>query len=148
MLFVNFNGHLMSVVNFKLVQITINIGYLEKSCGSLEQYISKLTNRNDGSAASSGHLLTLKDQVFRLVSLLSSSGMVAYLETGDILYGSQSYQILMSRWLIDSNYEAHLGIVVEATAKKSLGWQFSKSAWQIWDKLKHIFCMKGGQALP
>uniref|UniRef100_A0A915BPH7 Exocyst complex component n=2 Tax=Parascaris univalens TaxID=6257 RepID=A0A915BPH7_PARUN len=70
-LLARWSGSLKSFVASKrrtlvqLVQITINIGYLEKSCGSLEQYISKLTNRNDGSAASSGHLLTLKDQVFR-----------------------------------------------------------------------------------
>ncbi|VDK54114.1 unnamed protein product [Gongylonema pulchrum] len=49
----------------QLVQITINIGYLEKSCDSLEHYISKLTNRNNGSGSTTGHLVTLKDQVFR-----------------------------------------------------------------------------------
>ncbi|VDK43756.1 unnamed protein product [Anisakis simplex] len=72
-LLARWSGSLKSFVASKrrtlvqLVQITINIGYLEKSCGSLEQYISKLTSRNDGSisTASSGHLLTLKDQVFR-----------------------------------------------------------------------------------
>jgi hypothetical protein len=50
----------------QLVQITINMGYLEKSCDSLEQYISKQTNRGESSTSGGGgHLLALKDQVFR-----------------------------------------------------------------------------------
>lgn len=49
----------------QLVQITINIGYLEKTCESLEHYISKLTNASNNSGNSTGHLVTLKDQVFR-----------------------------------------------------------------------------------
>jgi len=44
----------------QLVQITINMGYLERSCEFLERYITELTNRGEGS-----HLVTLKDQVFR-----------------------------------------------------------------------------------
>ncbi|VDD94048.1 unnamed protein product [Enterobius vermicularis] len=49
----------------QLVQITINIGYMEKSCESLENFICKITNGDGESVASSGHLVTLKDQVFR-----------------------------------------------------------------------------------
>lgn len=47
------------------MQITINIGYMEKSCESLENFICKITNGDGESVASSGHLVTLKDQVFR-----------------------------------------------------------------------------------
>ncbi|VDN58698.1 unnamed protein product [Dracunculus medinensis] len=65
-LLARWSGSLKSFVFlFQLVQITINIGYLEKSCESLEHYISKLTNRNNTSGITSGHLVTLKDQVFR-----------------------------------------------------------------------------------
>ncbi|MFH4980881.1 hypothetical protein AB6A40_007590 [Gnathostoma spinigerum] len=49
----------------QLVQITINIGYLEKSCESLEHYITRLTNKEGASFSPSVHLITLKDQVFR-----------------------------------------------------------------------------------
>ncbi|VDN08177.1 unnamed protein product [Thelazia callipaeda] len=70
-LLARWSGSLKSFVSTKkrtliqLVQITINIGYLEKSCESLEHYISKLTNRNNGSSTTTGHLVTLKDRVFR-----------------------------------------------------------------------------------
>uniref|UniRef100_A0A7E4VMA7 Exocyst complex component n=1 Tax=Panagrellus redivivus TaxID=6233 RepID=A0A7E4VMA7_PANRE len=43
----------------QLVQITINMGYLERSCEFLERYITELTKRGEGS-----HLVTLKHQVF------------------------------------------------------------------------------------
>ncbi|KAL3981604.1 Exocyst complex subunit Sec15-like family protein [Acanthocheilonema viteae] len=49
----------------QLIQITINIGYLEKTCESLEHYISKLTNASNGPGSTAGHLVALKDQVFR-----------------------------------------------------------------------------------
>ncbi|KAI1724168.1 exocyst complex subunit sec15-like domain-containing protein [Ditylenchus destructor] len=48
----------------QLIQITINMGYLERSCENLETYISKIVNQGDASTES-GHLLTLKNQVFR-----------------------------------------------------------------------------------
>ncbi|CAD5234522.1 unnamed protein product [Bursaphelenchus xylophilus] len=48
----------------QLVQITINMGYLEKSCESLERYITKITSKGDGSSTSSSHLEPLKSQVF------------------------------------------------------------------------------------
>ena len=44
----------------QLVQITINMGHLERSCEYLEKYITELTNRGEGS-----HLVTLNEQVFR-----------------------------------------------------------------------------------
>uniref|UniRef100_A0A914VGU5 Exocyst complex component n=1 Tax=Plectus sambesii TaxID=2011161 RepID=A0A914VGU5_9BILA len=53
----------------QLVQITINVGYLEKSCESLEQYISKLTSEGEGGG-STGHLVRLKEDVFRVRLLL------------------------------------------------------------------------------
>ncbi|TKR80499.1 hypothetical protein L596_014566 [Steinernema carpocapsae] len=48
----------------QLIQITINIGYLEKSCETLENYITKMTNRGDSVGAQS-HLVMLKKDVFR-----------------------------------------------------------------------------------
>uniref|UniRef100_A0A0N5ALF3 Exocyst complex component n=1 Tax=Syphacia muris TaxID=451379 RepID=A0A0N5ALF3_9BILA len=70
-LLARWSGSLKSFVTSKnrtlvqLVQITINISYMEKSCESLESFISKITNGDDGSVTGSGHLVTLKDQVFR-----------------------------------------------------------------------------------
>uniref|UniRef100_A0A1I8ATR9 Exocyst complex component n=1 Tax=Steinernema glaseri TaxID=37863 RepID=A0A1I8ATR9_9BILA len=48
----------------QLIQITINIGYLEKSCETMEHFITKMTNRGDSVGAQS-HLVTLKKDVFR-----------------------------------------------------------------------------------
>lgn len=53
----------MPFKNFQLVQITINMGYLEKSCEFLEKYITEITHRGEGGG-SSGHLVTLKGQIF------------------------------------------------------------------------------------
>ncbi|CAD5229233.1 unnamed protein product [Bursaphelenchus okinawaensis] len=47
----------------QLVQITINMGYLEKSCENLERYITKISNKGETSTSSS-HLEPLKSQVF------------------------------------------------------------------------------------
>ncbi|KAI6173520.1 SEC-15 protein [Aphelenchoides besseyi] len=49
----------------QLVQITINVGYLEKSCDSLERYISKITSQGDAVGGGSSHLVTLNDHVFQ-----------------------------------------------------------------------------------
>ena len=64
----------------QLIQITVNIGYLEKSCEYLERYITEIVNEGYGRAdnasssigggifgddAGEGHLITLKNQVFR-----------------------------------------------------------------------------------
>ncbi|KJH51420.1 hypothetical protein DICVIV_02434 [Dictyocaulus viviparus] len=49
----------------QLVQITINIGYLEKSCESLGVYITKLTNGSDINVSMTGHQLSLTERVFR-----------------------------------------------------------------------------------
>lgn len=49
----------------QLVQITVNIAYLEKSCDSLGHYITKLTSGVDGIAATSSHQLALSQQVFQ-----------------------------------------------------------------------------------
>ncbi|VDM64919.1 unnamed protein product [Angiostrongylus costaricensis] len=46
-------------------QITINIGYLEKSCESLGVYITKLTNGSDINVSMSAHQLSLSERVFR-----------------------------------------------------------------------------------
>ncbi len=50
---------------FQLVQITINMGYLEKSCELLEQFIARLTSEGH-SSVSAGHLVRLKEDVFRV----------------------------------------------------------------------------------
>lgn len=44
------------------------MGYLERSCEHLEHYISKIVNQGDG-ITESGHLMTLKTQIFRDVRL-------------------------------------------------------------------------------
>ncbi|KAI6244188.1 Exocyst complex component [Aphelenchoides fujianensis] len=50
----------------QLVQSTINIGYLEKSCDSLERFISKITSQGeDVGGGGSSHLVTLKPHVFQ-----------------------------------------------------------------------------------
>uniref|UniRef100_A0A0N4YC48 Exocyst complex component 6 (inferred by orthology to a C. elegans protein) n=1 Tax=Nippostrongylus brasiliensis TaxID=27835 RepID=A0A0N4YC48_NIPBR len=49
----------------QLVQITVNIGYLEKSCESLGVYITKLTSGNDLSVSMTAHQLSLTERVFR-----------------------------------------------------------------------------------
>ncbi|KAH7732234.1 CRE-SEC-15 protein [Aphelenchoides avenae] len=49
----------------QLIQITINMGYLEKSCEFLERYITEITNRSEGYGTGSAHLVTLRDQIFR-----------------------------------------------------------------------------------
>jgi hypothetical protein len=41
------------------------MGYLEKSCDSLERHISKITNGGEIGGGSSSHLVTLKEQIFQ-----------------------------------------------------------------------------------
>jgi hypothetical protein len=41
------------------------MGYLEKSCDSLERYISKITSRGEIASGGSSHLVTLKEQIFQ-----------------------------------------------------------------------------------
>ncbi|CAD6187133.1 unnamed protein product [Caenorhabditis auriculariae] len=48
----------------QLVQITINIGYLEKSCESLGPFITRLTNGEDAIGTTS-HQVVLSERVFR-----------------------------------------------------------------------------------
>lgn len=38
---------------------------MEKSCDSLERYISKITNRGEIGGESSSHLVALKEQIFQ-----------------------------------------------------------------------------------
>ncbi|EPB79119.1 putative exocyst complex subunit Sec15 [Ancylostoma ceylanicum] len=64
------SGSLKSFVERKLslvqlVQITINIGYLEKSCESLGVYITKLTSGNELNVSMTAHQLSLSERVFR-----------------------------------------------------------------------------------
>ncbi|KAK6732570.1 hypothetical protein RB195_016751 [Necator americanus] len=64
------SGSLKSFVEKKLslvqlVQITVNIGYLEKSCESLGVYITKLTSGNDLNVSMTAHQLSLTERVFR-----------------------------------------------------------------------------------
>ncbi|CAJ0608267.1 unnamed protein product [Cylicocyclus nassatus] len=64
------SGSLKSFVENKLslvqlVQITINIGYLEKSCESLGLYITKLTSGNELNVSMTAHQLSLTERVFR-----------------------------------------------------------------------------------
>ncbi|KAK6018136.1 putative exocyst complex subunit Sec15 [Ostertagia ostertagi] len=64
------SGSLKSFVERKLslvqlVQITINIGYLEKSCESLGVYITKLTSGNELNVSMTAHQLSLTERVFR-----------------------------------------------------------------------------------
>ncbi|VDK72797.1 unnamed protein product, partial [Cylicostephanus goldi] len=48
-----------------MVQITVNIGYLEKSCESLGVYITKLTSGNELNVSMTAHQLSLTERVFR-----------------------------------------------------------------------------------
>lgn len=49
----------------QLIQITVNLTFLERSCEALERHITKITKRPDsGAAAGSSHLEPLKSQVF------------------------------------------------------------------------------------
>nr|CDJ86544.1 Exocyst complex subunit Sec15 domain containing protein [Haemonchus contortus]CDJ96443.1 Exocyst complex subunit Sec15 domain containing protein [Haemonchus contortus] len=64
------SGSLKSFVERKLslvqlVQITINIGYLEKSCESLGVYITKITSGNELNVSMTAHQLSLTERVFR-----------------------------------------------------------------------------------
>lgn len=66
------------------------MGYLEKSCEFLEKYITEITNRGEGGG-SSGHLVTLRDQIFRearseveqLIEDALSGKVNAFLELGN-----------------------------------------------------------------
>lgn len=74
-----------------MIQITINMGYLERSCEHLEHYISKIVNQGNGITESS-HLMTLKTQIFRdvrsdveqLIDEALKEKVYAFLEIGTI----------------------------------------------------------------
>uniref|UniRef100_A0A0N4Z0F1 Exocyst complex component n=1 Tax=Parastrongyloides trichosuri TaxID=131310 RepID=A0A0N4Z0F1_PARTI len=49
----------------QLTQIIVNIGYLEKGVPFLEEFIKKLTKKDKNLTQGTGHLVSLKDQVFK-----------------------------------------------------------------------------------
>ncbi|PAV62595.1 hypothetical protein WR25_26425 isoform B [Diploscapter pachys] len=49
----------------QLVQITVNIGYLEKSCESLGSFITKLTSNGEARMVHTSHQVVLSERVFR-----------------------------------------------------------------------------------
>uniref|UniRef100_A0AC35TTS5 Exocyst complex component 6 n=1 Tax=Rhabditophanes sp. KR3021 TaxID=114890 RepID=A0AC35TTS5_9BILA len=49
----------------QLTQIIVNIGYLEKGVTSLEEFIKKLTKKDNSLGQGTGHLVSLKEQLFR-----------------------------------------------------------------------------------
>ncbi|GMR61873.1 hypothetical protein PMAYCL1PPCAC_32068, partial [Pristionchus mayeri] len=49
----------------QLVQMTVNMGYMEKSCESLGPFITRIVNGGETPAHSTGHLVALSDKVFR-----------------------------------------------------------------------------------
>ncbi|CEF63692.1 Exocyst complex subunit Sec15-like family-containing protein [Strongyloides ratti] len=49
----------------QLTQIIVNIGYLEKGVPYLEEFIKRLTKKDKSLSQGTGHLVSLKDQVFK-----------------------------------------------------------------------------------
>ncbi|ETN73912.1 putative exocyst complex subunit Sec15 [Necator americanus] len=63
-----------------LVQITVNIGYLEKSCESLGVYITKLTSGNDLNVSMTAHQLSLTERVEQQIEVCIRDKVDAFIE--------------------------------------------------------------------
>ncbi|KAF8363690.1 sec-15, partial [Pristionchus pacificus] len=69
-LLVRWSEHLKQYIHenrtlIQLVQMTVNMGYMEKSCESLGPFITRIVNGGENPAHATGHLVALSDKVFR-----------------------------------------------------------------------------------
>ncbi|GMT06850.1 hypothetical protein PENTCL1PPCAC_29024, partial [Pristionchus entomophagus] len=69
-LLVRWSEHLKQYIHenrtlIQLVQMTVNMGYMEKSCESLGPFITRIVNGGETPAHATGHLVALSDKVFR-----------------------------------------------------------------------------------
>ncbi|GMT35890.1 hypothetical protein PFISCL1PPCAC_27187, partial [Pristionchus fissidentatus] len=70
LLLVRWSEHLKQYIHenrtlIQLVQMTVNMGYMEKSCESLGPFITRIVNGGEAPAHATGHLVALSDKVFR-----------------------------------------------------------------------------------